>query len=65
MHIKTWGLLPLLLLLPLRAHSGDLYHIRQLSERELTGTYATILLDACHHADSFWQESTNDPVAGY
>jgi len=22
-------------------------------------------LDACHHADQIWQESTNDPAAGY
>jgi hypothetical protein len=65
MHIRNWRLLPLALLLTLRAQAGDLYHIRQLSERALTDTYAAMLLDACHHADSVWQESTSDPAAGY
>jgi hypothetical protein len=65
MYTRIWGLLLPLLLLPLRAQAGDLYHIRQLSERELTNTYATMLLDACHHANQVWQESTNDPAAGY
>jgi hypothetical protein len=65
MHIRNWGLWALVLLLPLRARSGDLYQIRQLSERELTNTYATMLLDACHHADSVWHESATDPAVGY
>jgi hypothetical protein len=65
MHIRSWGLLAWLLLLPVRAQPEDLYHIRQLSERELTSTYATMLLDACRHADKVWQESATDPAAGY
>jgi hypothetical protein len=65
MHIRSWGLLAWLLLLPARAQAEDLYHTRQLSERELTSTYATMLLDACRHADKEWQESATDPAAGY
>jgi hypothetical protein len=65
MCVSSWGWLPLLLLLGRRGPAEDLYHIRQLSERELTRTYATMLRDACRHADTFWQESTNDPAAGY
>jgi hypothetical protein len=55
----------MLLLLPALAPAEELYHLRQLSERELTNTYATLLRDACHHADSVWQESATDPAAGY
>jgi hypothetical protein len=55
----------LLLLLPLRAHSEDLYPIRRLSPAALNQTYTTLLLDACGHADSVWHDSATDPRAGY
>jgi hypothetical protein len=58
--------LPLLfLLLPICAQSEDLYHIRRLSERELTRAYTTLMLDACRHADKVWQDSSANPRAGY
>jgi hypothetical protein len=65
MRLRSWGWIPLLLLLPLRVQSGDLYHIRQLPEPELTARYTAMLADACRYADRVWQESTNDPAAGH
>jgi hypothetical protein len=53
------------LLLPLVAQSGDLYHIRHLSERERTQTYTSLLLDACRHADQVWHDSSADTGIGY
>ncbi len=53
------------LLLPLYARPEEIYHIRRLSERELTGTYTSLLLDACRHANKVWQDSSADPRAGY
>ena len=57
-------LLPLLLL-PARSQSEDIYHIRRLSERELTQTYTSLMLDACRHAESVWQDSATNLNAGY
>ena len=55
----------LLLLLSVSALCGEHYHIHPLSERELAQTYASLLADACRHADQFWQDSSVDPHAGY
>jgi hypothetical protein len=54
-----------LLLVAARVHGDDLYHIRHLSERYLIRTYTGLLLHACRHADKVWQDSANDPHAGY
>ncbi|HOX58480.1 MAG TPA: hypothetical protein P5205_15475 [Candidatus Paceibacterota bacterium] len=63
--MKLLSALFLVLLLPICAQAEDLYHIRHLSEGELTQTYARLLLDACRHADRVWQDSATDPHAGY
>jgi hypothetical protein len=63
--MKPFELLLVLLFLPICAPAQDIYHIRRLSERELTRDYTSLMLDACRHAESVWQDSTNDPSAGY
>ena len=63
--MKPLHLFVLFLLLPLCAQADDLYHIRRLSERELTRTYMSVLLDAYRHADQSWQDSPTDPRAGW
>jgi hypothetical protein len=63
--MKHLSLLLPLFLLPLCAHSEDLYHIHRLSEGELMQTYASLLSDACRHADNVWHDSSTDPRAGY
>ena len=63
--MKQLRLFVLFLLLPVCAHPEELYHIRHLSERELTQTYTSLMLDACRHADKVWQDSPADPRAGY
>lgn len=55
----------LILLLPLCAHAGGPYRIRQLSERELVATYTSMMLDACRHASGDWHEWPVDPKVGY
>jgi hypothetical protein len=55
----------LLLLLAARARADELYHIRHLSERQFAEAYTTLLLDACQHADKFWQDSSTNAGAGY
>jgi hypothetical protein len=62
--MKPFTLFVVCLLLPFCAQSKDLYHIRQLSERERTQTYSSLLLDACHHADQFWQDLPGDSPVG-
>ena len=57
--------LALLLLLPPASRAGDIYHIKNLSERELLALYNTTLRDACRHSDKFWTNSAFDPRAGY
>jgi hypothetical protein len=54
-----------LLLVPLCAQAEDLYHIRRFSEKEMTRTYASLLLDGCRYADKFWHDSATDPRIGY
>ncbi len=54
----------LLLLLPVYAQAEDLYHLRRLPEKELLRTYTSLMRDACHHADQFWQEWPSEPGAG-
>ena len=44
---------------------GDLYRIRELTERELLQTYAAVLKDACVNAANDWKVSAFDPYAGY
>src|SRR5580704_2799337 len=44
---------------------GDLYRIRELSERELLQTYTALLKDACVYANGDWKVSAFDPQAGY
>ena len=63
--MKQLRLFVLFLLLPVYAQPEEIYHIRRLSERELTRTYTSLLLDACRHADKVWQDSSTDPRAGY
>ena len=63
--MKQLRLLLPLLFLPVCAQSEDIYHIRRLSERELTRAYTSLMLDACRHAEQFWQDSSVDPRAGY
>jgi hypothetical protein len=62
--MKQIRLVALLCLLPFCAQSNEIYHIRRLSERELTQTYSRLLLDACRHADQFWQDLPTDPQSG-
>jgi hypothetical protein len=57
--------LSLLILLPALSRSEDIYQIRKLSERELLQTYTSIMMDACHHSDKFWTNSTFDSQAGH
>src|ERR1035441_3247130 len=57
-------LLPFLLL-SASAQAEDIYHLRRLSERELTRAYETLMLDACRHAEGVWQDSSTNPSAGY
>ena len=62
--MKPFTLFVLCLLLPYCAQSKDLYYIRQLSERERIQIYSSLLLDACRHADQFWQDLPGDPPIG-
>ena len=55
----------LLLLLPLHSRAGDLYHIHQLSEREILQTYTQLLREACRYAERDWKVSSFTPDAGY
>jgi hypothetical protein len=57
--------LSLLLLLPPASRAGDIYHIKNFSERQLLALYTTTLHDAYHHSDKFWTNSAFDPRAGY
>lgn len=54
-----------LLLLPIGAQSSDLYHIHQLSEREIQQTYIRLLEDAYHFADRDWTNLSSNPAEGY
>lgn len=63
--MKPFHLFLLLLLLRVSTHADSPYHVRHLSERELTITYANLLLDACRHADRVWHDPATDPHAGY
>ena len=63
-RMKQLRLVALFFLLPFCAQSNELYHIQRPSERALTQTYASLLLDACHHADQFWQDLPGDPPVG-
>jgi len=63
--VKLIGPLLLFFWLSLCASADDLYHFRHLSERNLTKTYTSLLLEACCHADQLWHDSATDPRAGY
>jgi hypothetical protein len=63
--MKQFRLLLPLLLLPVCAQSEDIYHIHQLSERDLTRAYTSLMLDACRQADTVWHNSSTEPRAGY
>ncbi len=65
LQMRRLSSLVLFLLLPVCARSEAIYHIRRLSERELTQTYARLLSDACRHADKDWHDSSTDTRAGY
>jgi hypothetical protein len=47
------------------APHGDLYRIRELSEREMLQAYVALLTEACVYADGYWKVSAFDPTAGY
>lgn len=49
----------------INSSNGDLYRIRELSERELLQTYTALLVDACANADGDWKISAFDSQAGY
>jgi hypothetical protein len=59
------SLLALLALLPLCVHAGEVYRIRQLSEKQIVNTYIQMLRDACANGDRDWTNSSFDPAAGY
>ncbi len=44
---------------------GDLYRIRELSEREMLQTYVALLTEACIYAGGDWKVSAFDSEAGY
>src|SRR5579884_2622335 len=58
-------LLLLSFLLPGGLLAQDLYHIRELSERDVVQTYTSSLLDACHYGDAYWHDFPPEPGAGY
>jgi hypothetical protein len=53
------------LMMPVVAQAGEVYNIRQLSEREMQQMYTSMLRDACRHSAGFWHQSESDPKAGY
>ncbi len=60
-----FALLALLLALPFASEAGDVYHVKDLSERQLLALYTTTLRDANRHSDRFWTNAAFDPRAGY
>ena len=63
--MKLFSLLLLLLFWPKVAPSQENYHLRRLSERELTRAYTSLMLEACRHAEKVWQDCPTNPRTGY
>src|ERR1700722_4822922 len=59
------ALLAFLFVLPFASRADDIYHIKNLTEREMLALYTTTLRDACRHSDKFWTNSSFDPHAGF
>src|SRR5690348_3580524 len=64
-HCLNLKLFFLLLCFSVAAQAEEPYRVHHLSERELLQTYSSLMRDACHHADQFWQDWPADARAGF